>query len=393
MMRQKFFTCVSLFGISLTIMICSVSTGLFNLAFGNSYPVVNRSRTYYLDRISVTDASQTNFSYFDQNQDFYRELAKSKYIQDICVYKTDQMRVFRKDKIVSFKIAYTDAKLWNIYNYEFIAGRPYTNSDVIYGKAYAVITESVKRFYFGEANAIGKTIGESPKLTVIGVVKDAVILVPNGPEFSGILAPYNPMITGYYSSNGAVILARSDADLDAIKPTIEQIVKKSEWFKKSAMKGFYTYGKVVKEDRDFKSILMSVSIFLFFIIIIPALNLIGLNVNRIAERSSEIGIRKAFGASSSVLAGQFIIENLIITIVGGSLGILLTVLISDSFIKLIFFETPESVDAIKNVLINWTTMFYAIAAILFFGLLSGIIPAWRMSRLHPVEALRGGRKS
>ena len=393
MMRQKFFTCVSLFGISFTIMICSVSTGLFNLAFGNSYPAVSRSRTYYLDRISVTNAAQSNFSYYEQNQDFYRELAKSEYIQNICVYKKDQMRVFRKDKIVSFKVAYTDAELWKIYEYQFIAGRPYTSSDVFYGKAYAVISESVKRFYFGGNDAIGKTIGESPKLTVIGVVRDAVMLNPSGPEFVGILAPYSPTITGYYSSNGAVILTKSGADLNAIEPTIEQLVKKSEWYKKSSMKSFYTYGKVVKDKREFEIVVISISIFLFFIIIIPALNLVGLNVNRIAERSSEIGIRKAFGASSSVLAGQFIIENLIITIVGGLLGIVLTILISDSFIKLIFFDAPESVDAIKNILVNWTTIFYAIGTILFFGLLSGIIPAWRMSRLHPVEALRGGRKS
>ena len=54
--------------------------------------------------------------------------------------------------------------------------------------------------------------------------------------------------------------------------------------------------------------------------LLPTVNLININVSRIMERASEIGVRKAFGASSRTLVGQFIVENLILTLVGGAVG-------------------------------------------------------------------------
>jgi putative ABC transport system permease protein len=57
--------------------------------------------------------------------------------------------------------------------------------------------------------------------------------------------------------------------------------------------------------------------------LLPALNLVNLNSSRIMERSSEIGVRKAFGATSSTLALQFIVENIVLTLLGGALGLIL----------------------------------------------------------------------
>ena len=59
--------------------------------------------------------------------------------------------------------------------------------------------------------------------------------------------------------------------------------------------------------------------------LLPAVNLVNLNVSRIMERASEIGVRKSFGASSLVLVGQFLVENLALTLIGGAIGLLLSV--------------------------------------------------------------------
>ena len=52
--------------------------------------------------------------------------------------------------------------------------------------------------------------------------------------------------------------------------------------------------------------------------LLPAVNLVNLNISRIMERASEIGVRKAFGASSRTLVGQFVVENLVLTLVGAA---------------------------------------------------------------------------
>ena len=99
------------------------------------------------------------------------------------------------------------------------------------------------------------------------------------------------------------------------------------------------------------------------------------------ERSSEIGVRKAFGASSRTLIYQFIVENLILTFLGGLIGIVLSYFI----IRII-----NSANLIDNVVLslNMTVLLFAFLTCLIFGLLSGVYPAWRMSKLNVVNALK-----
>ena len=99
------------------------------------------------------------------------------------------------------------------------------------------------------------------------------------------------------------------------------------------------------------------------------------------ERSSEIGVRKAFGASSKTLVYQFIVENLILTFLGGAIGIVLSWII---------IQVINSANLIDNLVLslNITVLFFAMLTCVVFGLLSGVYPAWRMSKLNVVDALK-----
>ena len=389
MLRQKFFTAVSLFGISFTIMIFSVSTSLFDLCYGNNAPAVNRSRTLHLKGISFYSHTMP-YSYVNMDSNLYKELGQSEYVEQICLYISGSFRTFSKDKVVTFPLAYTDEQLWNIYDYRFLEGRPYNNRDIASGKRYAVISESVRKFYFGDGKAVGRSIGDDEKFEVIGVVKDMLLLNSEGPEGAVIWVPYSAADAVNNQSKLSVILARTAGDIPDIKETIVHIVERTEMYKLTKGSSVKLDAGTIYEKKDFGYAVLFIVVFLFFIVIIPALNMVGLNVNRISERSSEIGIRKAFGASSAVLAGQFIVENIIITAIGGVLGVLLTLAVSDQVVNLLFFDAPESVHALEYGLISWRTILYSVLSIIFFGLLSGIIPAWRMSRLHAIQALKGG---
>jgi putative ABC transport system permease protein len=117
--------------------------------------------------------------------------------------------------------------------------------------------------------------------------------------------------------------------------------------------------------------------------LLPALNLINLNASRILERASEIGVRKAFGASSRALLGQFLIENVVLTLVGGALGIALSGVALEILNR-------SGVIPYAQFALNVRIFLYAMVLTVLFGVLSGAYPAWKMSRLHPVEALHGG---
>ncbi len=123
----------------------------------------------------------------------------------------------------------------------------------------------------------------------------------------------------------------------------------------------------------------------FLFMLLPAVNLVNLNVSRIMERASEIGVRKAFGASSRTLVAQFILENIVLTLTGAVVG----VLIAAGFLRLLNEHGPFTY---AQLVINTRVLLYGLGLAVIFGVFSGVYPAWRMSRLHPVEALKGGNQ-
>jgi putative ABC transport system permease protein len=116
---------------------------------------------------------------------------------------------------------------------------------------------------------------------------------------------------------------------------------------------------------------------------LPTVNLVNVNISRILERASEIGVRKAFGAPTRSLVAQFVVENVILTMVGGTIGLVLSALVLRAM-------NQSGFVAHSAFTINARVFVYAVLMAIGFGLVSGVYPAWRMARLHPVEALKGG---
>ena len=125
---------------------------------------------------------------------------------------------------------------------------------------------------------------------------------------------------------------------------------------------------------------------ILFLLLLPALNLTGITMNNIRKRSSEIGIRKAFGATRGTLMKQVLTENLFITAIGALAGLLL------SFIFIHFSRnfllTSDTLLTI-NMLLRPANFIAAVIFCLLMNLLSAGIPAWRMSLKPIVNSLSG----
>lgn len=126
-----------------------------------------------------------------------------------------------------------------------------------------------------------------------------------------------------------------------------------------------------------------ISLLLFFILL-PTLNLINLNVSRIMDRSAEIGVRKAFGANRQNVIMQFIIENIVQTIIGGALGLGLA-------LATIYFLNNSGYLGKAELALNPSFFFYSLIITLLFGILSGLLPALKMSGLQIVHALKANK--
>jgi putative ABC transport system permease protein len=94
-------------------------------------------------------------------------------------------------------------------------------------------------------------------------------------------------------------------------------------------------------------------------------------------------VRRAFGASVLQLVGQLVLESVVLALVGG----LLALLVAEATLQVV---SGSGLVPYADLHVNLRVSLWGIGFAVVFGILSGAWPAWRLARLHPVEALRGG---
>jgi putative ABC transport system permease protein len=124
-----------------------------------------------------------------------------------------------------------------------------------------------------------------------------------------------------------------------------------------------------------------IALFMFLFMSLPAINLVNLNVSRMMERASEIGVRKAFGAPVRTLMGQFVIENLFITAIGGAIALVLSSIV-------VYLINRSGLIPKADLTINLTVFAVSTLICLAFGIMSGLLPALRMARVSIAQALK-----
>jgi putative ABC transport system permease protein len=277
-----------------------------------------------------------------------------------------------------------------------VEGRPFTKPDVDKASRVAVINESMRDIYFGKKKVTGEYIEKGElKFQIIGVVKNP----PVGFAYADIWVPLTlnekdeaeNSLTGNYH---AIVLARDKSDIQKIKAEYDGHLKKVAFPDPNKYNKIESWAATPLETvLGFTHIGQFLVAFIFLaclFIAIPSINLININISRIMERSSEIGVRKAYGASSADLVAQFVFENVLLSIIGGILGFAMAIIAADLLVDLINYVSPVFQIPYGQFQLNWRIAVYCLMASVLFGLLSGVYPAYRMSRMHPVEALRGG---
>jgi putative ABC transport system permease protein len=393
--RRKFFTFISLFGISFTLTILIVLTAFVDNVTSANYPEVNRDRSLYIisiqQRGSKTDHQMTGPASYYFLSHYAGSLKTPEKVAISSFFVATNTYVNNKKLVINMK--YTNSDFWDVLQYQFIEGKPYTKQQIDNGDHIAVISEETKKNYFGDVpSVVGKYIeADNVKYRITGVVKSVPVTMPV--SYADLFVPYTVSKTDWrtktYSGNyTAILLGRSKSDLPKIQNEYADLVSKIQPENKdfdvlvsSADPYLKSFIAISNRDNGVAIIITVIIVFALFIMLLPTLNLININISRIMERSSEIGVRKAFGASSKTLVYQFIVENIMLTFFGALIGLLL------SFIVLNVINNSDLIDNL-HLSINLTVLLYSLIACLFFGLLSGVYPAWRMSRLHVVTALK-----
>ncbi len=396
--RRKFFTFISLFGISFTLTILIVLTAFIDKVVGDNYPDRKRDRSLYVNRLQEIGTRSGGINSSSGGMSFYflnhyaGSLKTPAKLAISSNFNSTNTYVNNKKIVINYK--YTNADFWDVLDFDFLEGKSFTKQQIDNGERVAVISAEIKKEYFGDvASVVGKYIeADNVRYRVSGVVKNVPITLYM--IYSDIYLPYTVSKTdynnnGYRGNYTGIMLASSKADISKIHQEYEQMVSRLPMESKDFDKIFSHAETFIKNyvstgDENSSGIayaITAICIFALLVMLLPTLNLVNINVTRIMERSSEIGVRKAFGASSKTLIYQFIVENLILTFLGGLIGVVLSSVI---------LQIINSANLIANLelSLNFTVLFFGLLICLVFGLFSGVYPAWRMSKLNVVNALK-----
>ena len=398
-MRRKLFTAINLVCIVLTLVVLMVITALLETAFWPS-GVEGKSERFlqvYGIRSESADHHTTRTSLLGfKTIDKYLKPIPG--LERVSAFTTPaSVSVYQGDRVSELQMRRVDADYWRILDFKLLAGRLPDVDDDSMGRFVAVINATTARKLFGDASALGQKISIGGQMfEVIGVVEDVIHMN----AFADIWAPLYTFPSGTWrddltGSFAAMLLAKDSSDLPRVKREVERaartfVDKDPHTF---AITTFWADSKldlVAREllgnkeqvDSGGGTLLLRIAVGMLLFMLLPALNLVNLNTGRILERSSEIGVRKAFGATSMQLAGQLVVENVLLSLAGGLIGLACTRLV------LWWLESAQLIPYLK-VGINPTVFACGMLLAFVFGLLSGLIPAWKMSRLDPVHALKG----
>lgn len=410
--ENPFFSLISILGTAMAIALIMIIVILYEIQTADYPPETNRSRTLF---ICHADFQQKNsHSYFAYGIPFVKACFYPLQTPEAvtAVSNTEATVVTTPDRTRRMKcdLKKTDAAYWQIFSFRFLSGHPFTPSDVESGIPNAVISRKVARRLFGKEEAVGEQIEVNRMpYRVAGVVADVSVLAAFG--YAQVWVPYPASLltdvldetdeTGFTGDFQVLLLARTASDFPQIRQEVEAGVARMNAGLRETKMGLMnqpddqlkqSFRVWSSNEPDMLHIYLQYGLTVLIILLVPALNLSGLTTSRMQKRMAELGVRKAFGATRGKLVGQILMENFVLTLLGGAAGLLLSmgvvVWMKDWLLgswETVRLEGELAIGTLQ--FITPSVFLFALFFCLALNLLSALIPAWRASSCPIVESL------
>lgn len=404
---------ISILGTALSICMIMVIVITIRARIADCEPEVNRSRSLYVPNMSYRAKGDMSGSSANSRMSVQtgRECFKALTTAEAVTLVSSPSKVkalLPAGAKTTVDMVQTDEDFWQVFQFRFLDGKPFTAADLNSGLPRAVIAASVARRLFGRTDVSGQHIELNyVDFQVCGVVADVSMLATD--SYAQVWIPYT---AGDAEANSwgynlmgpmrAVILAHSRTDFPAIRQECERLRQKYndaqdgvEVFYRGQPDTQFTHlYRTWSQEPDIQGVVLRYVVVMLILLIVPAINLSSMTLSRMRKRMAEIGVRKAFGATANELMQQVFWENLLLTCVAGLLGLLLSYaatyllngfLFGNSTNAYLSGETSLTAGALLSPWIFMAAFIFC----LLMNLLSAGIPAWRASRMNIVEAING----
>ena len=273
---------------------------------------------------------------------------------------------------------------------DFIAGRNFIPAEVEQGRAVIVISDALAEELFGQLDPIGKRVrtsagrrGVSEPFTVVGVFDIGENVFADAVQHFAV-TPYTAALKRLKANDmffSVLVIPREGVPQAEVQDQVISVLRTMRGLGPTDENNF----ALIRSDQLMDLFNQLTGVFFIVMLALSSVGLlvggvgvVGIMLISVTERTREIGIRKALGATRREILWQFLVEAGVLTLLGGASGMLLGALTA---------KVVESVTPIPASIPLWSIVTALTMAVLT-GMLFGLLPAIRASRLEPVDALR-----
>jgi len=268
-----------------------------------------------------------------------------------------------------------------VFDISLESGRSFNNSEVLAASRVAVIGAEVERQLFASRSALGEEIRiDDQRFRVIGIIEEQGGGGMGGSLDTAVFMPFTTAqrLFGTQDIHMIAVKTHDPDDIEQAQSRIRQAMQP-----RMGSDGF----SVFTQDQmlGILDAMMGVMTFMLFglasiSLLVGGIGIMNIMLASVSERTREIGIRKAIGARTYDIMSQFVIEAVMLSVLGGIVGIALGALGSWAMVTMSAGQIPSSVTAWSVAI----AFFFSLAVGVFFG----VYPAYKASKLDPIEALR-----
>lgn len=415
MKQQPLVSVISVIGTALAIFLIMVVVMLQQVRTAPFAPESNRDRMLHWRFTSIRhsswgeDASSNGPMSYATFKEMFLPLTTPETVTAYKGFPEKHSAALPGEPAVSIKVRDTDAAFFKVFNFDFVDGAPYSQANFEAGIPEIVISEAVARDVFKTTDGVvgRELLLDMTPYKVVGVVKEVNSLASK--SYSDAWVPFTTTGLDIFNWNdnhmgmlSATILAKNKSDFAAIRAEIDkQFAAVNSRMKNADGYEFIRRNRPYDQETDVAGVYANVEpdvkgarrnryIIYAILILVPAINLSSMTRSRLRKRTAEIGVRRAFGASSGRIALTLIYENMLVTLAAGAIGLILCLMFAWLCAPYLF-QVPASTMSI-GMLVQLSTFGMALGFCFILNLLCSAWPAWKSSRESIVESLSGNNR-